>query len=155
MPVFLKAFGIGFLLFIIGLVMVQKDLRLRIWGITAEAVITEAWDSSGMSRRSTPNVGLLFRFPDAQGVDVIGEAHVAVDWKRPEDNKVKIIYLPGDPKIHKLAEASSLGSYVLFLLGIVLMGMGVFLFFNQSVVDSHKTASTPSRFGRLGKLMGE
>jgi len=153
MPVFLKSLGIGLLIVIISLFMVQKDLRLRIWGVETEATVSDAWMASSGKFGTRKNLKVEYVFRDPQDQRVTGEFSPGNDWLPPADLKVKVTYLPYKPGVNRLSSQSGTGGYILLLFGLGLSGYGVYRFFTESVVASHRTAEPINPYGKVGKAL--
>ncbi|MCW8131727.1 MAG: hypothetical protein KIS92_15380 [Planctomycetota bacterium] len=151
MPAFLKILGLGLLLSLVGIFLVQRDLRLRMWGVPADALIEGAWQKEGMlGGKEISSVEYTFR--DRKDEQFHGAFKPAKGWV-PESTTVKIVYLASDPRINRLASDGAVGSYVLLVVGLLLSALGVKMFFSESVVASHKSETPISGKGRIGKAI--
>ncbi|MBE7464893.1 MAG: hypothetical protein HS116_15565 [Planctomycetes bacterium] len=140
MPTFLKAFGIGGLMVVLGIFWVQRDMRLRIWGQETDALLTGDWESTG-ARRGGKHRKISYTFtPDPSQPRVQGGATVPDEWV-PPGTTVKVEYLPSDPKVNRMVGQGGVTGYLLILAGLGISGVGVYLVMNESVKDSHATAT--------------
>jgi hypothetical protein len=138
MPTSFKMVGLGLLLTLIGIVMVQKDIRLRIWGKKADATIMGAWERTG--RRSS-SVQLDILFIDDAGNSVKGTCGLPSGITPEEGRTLPIVYLSGDSSVYRLATESSGFSYLIFLGGLGLTAFGAWYFTKESVNEAHQQTS--------------
>jgi hypothetical protein len=155
MPLSFKLFGIGLIVFIVGIFLSQQSLRLKFWGKTAEANMGDVWESKG--RRGGSSLVVQYTFQNEKGEQIKGGQKVSSDWVPPPDRKISIVYLPSDPSINQFADTSGVMGYLLFFAGIGVMTVAVWYFNRESVVEAHaETAATLDRArkrtiaGRLG-----
>ncbi|HEY3325385.1 MAG TPA: hypothetical protein VGP72_33340 [Planctomycetota bacterium] len=136
MPTSFKLVGFGLLLTFIGFFIIQKDVRLRIWGKPAKADVMNAW--ARVKNQKVVNIELAYQFEDPKGETVKGGAFVAPEWALPEGGKVDVVYLPNKPETNRLASDRSSGAYWVFAGGIVLLIVGGVYFNRESVLDAHR-----------------
>src|SRR5690242_18901864 len=135
MPLSFKLFGVGLLLFVVGLFMSQRSLRLKFWGKTAQGTIADAWESHGS--RGGSSIVVQYFFPNEKGEQIRGGQSVSSDWIPPPDLKVMVVYLPNDPSINQFASTSGTTGYLVFFAGIGVMAVAVWYFNRESVLEAH------------------
>jgi hypothetical protein len=140
MPTSFKLVGIGLLLTLIGFFMVQRDVRLRIWGKTTQAEVMSAWARENESTHQRTSISLDYRFTDDKGNQVLSGATVPPDFTAP-GGRVDIVYLPGSSDVNRLATQSSSLAYFVFLAGIALTAAGAWYFNRESVLEAQRQSS--------------
>jgi hypothetical protein len=162
MPTSFKIMGIGLLLFVVGLFMLQKEFRLMIWGKKAEAQIADAWVSSGIGRRSSSKVEVEYLFSDDKNQSVKGYFYIHDSADVPTNDKVTVLYLPGKPEINRPVNQSSWAPYLFFIGGIGLFIYGLwYMMKSETVLEAHReTEATLERVqrkslgGRIRRVLG-
>ena len=129
MPTSFKMVGFGLFLTLIGILMVQKDLRLRIWGKEVNAGVMKVWSDGS---------GLEYLFQNEEGNPVKGSCAVPDGFNPEMDLEVKMIYLPGNSDVHRLASKSAGFSYLLLLAGFGLTALGGWYFTRESVTEAQQ-----------------
>ena len=136
--------GIGGLLLAVGLFQVQKDLRLRLFGIRVQAVVTEVGQLK--DRRGGPTGQLLVRY---HFEDRSGQPHESCDrvdqpFDRGVGDQVEVLYFGDRPATSKLA--ANTGLWYLFLagLGLAILAVPVAALFQ----GARMPAGRPGRTGR-------
>jgi hypothetical protein len=115
--------AIGGLSLLLGLFMAQKDLRLRLFGIRVQAVVTEVGQLK--DRRGGPTGQLLVRY---HFEDRSGQPHESCDrvdqpFDRGVGDQVEVLYFGDRPATSKLA--ANTGLWYLFLAGLGLAILAV------------------------------
>lgn len=153
MPTFLKILGSGLLVTLLGIFFVQRDIRLRIWGVTVDANLSGAWVGEGLLDNEKKIEKIEFTFRDAKSDLHQGSFVPRSGWKPASDMTVKVLYLASDPTIYRLASEGAFGAYVFFIAGLLLVALGVRMFFQESVVASHKSETLVNAKGKVGRIM--
>lgn len=94
-----------------------------------------------------------FTFRDAKNDLHQGSFVPRSGWRPASDMTVKVLYLASDPTIYRLSSEGAFASYAFLLLGILLVALGVRMFFKESVVDSHKSERPVNAKGKVGRIM--
>lgn len=155
MPAFLKIIGVGLLISLIGFFLVQRDIRLRIWGARAQGSIEGAWVKEGgiLDSSGKQVTKIEYTFRDANNNLCHGSFIPSSSWRPAEDLSVKVVYLTSDPTINRFEDQGAFGSYALFMVGLLLLALGVWMFFKESVTDSHKSETPINAKGKVGRIM--
>jgi hypothetical protein len=135
MPTSFKLIGIGLLLSLIGLFMVQQDVRLRLWGKKVMADVMETYEATGRGGRKG-GWNMVYRYTDEKGKDYRGGCAFPRGYN-PADLRIEVVYLPSNPEVHRLASASAFFSYLFLLVGVALTAGGVWYFNRETVVEAH------------------
>jgi len=135
---------VGVLVAFLGLVMVQKDLRLLFGGRTIEAEVMDDYVSSnGAIKGSIRNairgprdlsLGIEYRFKDDKGDMILGGGKLPLNYEgsnrsngtidgAPQFLTVKIRYLPGHSEINQLVDEER-NPYWTLCVGLILIVLG-------------------------------
>ena len=131
MPTSFKIVLVGLLLIIVGLFWGIRDLRLKMSGRSAVAMIT------GASNSSRGSVKIFYVFSDEKGGDCNGEFVAGSGWVPPADGRLPVVYLPGQPSTVRPVDAVGYTGVFVFLFGIAVTAGGFWYFNRESVVEAH------------------
>lgn len=163
MPLSIKLIAVGFLLLVFGLVLVQKDLRLKFGGRTVDGEVMDDYakgpsDSLGLrdgtglkklipvERHSEGYISITYRFKDETGTMVIGGGRLPLDTGPL--TTVKVVYLPGQSDLNKLVDEPSSRQYWMLYAGLALIASGFLVLKLESyfeVAHRIKKKSAPMR----------
>ena len=121
----LKILGIVFILFLVAGFKSCSEIKYKMSGKQAEATIQDVMKSASRRGRPSNNLDVKYSFAAEDGSGHIGFMTVSADdWQRPEDNKVKITYLPKSPD-DSIANADRTNVWFFVFLVIVAIFIGV------------------------------
>lgn len=106
-----------------------KELKYAVWGATAEATVTNTFDTS-LGRRS-PLLAVEYTFTDKDGQQHSERDDVPIDWPEPGP-KVNVQYLPGVEDSSRLEGHSAKVAVWMFLGCCVLLGFAGFKLYQMA-----------------------
>ena len=117
----------GLLLMAVGGYFLQENIRLKIWGKPADAVIERLRNNT--SSRGGSSKQVTFRFKAADGKTHKAYDRVSMRSALSKGDKIRIVYLPSKPDVAKLATNLVLGMWFgCVAAGIALIAYGLFSF---------------------------
>jgi hypothetical protein len=134
----------GGLLLAVGLFQVQKDLRLRLFGVRAQAEITEIWRPTNRRGEPLPEIAVNYVFTDQAGQARTSGDRVGRSFSGRVGEQVEIVYFADRPGTSKLVENTSLWYLALAGIGLVIMAIPVAALFH----GARMPAGRPGRSGR-------
>jgi len=148
-PLSVKLLIVGFVVLVIGIYMVQEDLRLSYFGLTTDAEVMDDYEtSSSMSvsrgariprmREVDGKYHVLYRFKDDKGELVTGGGKLPLDYAgstpsngtvpgAPKFLTVKVRYIAGKSSVNRLEAASTTKSYNALYIGVAMLLAGAVL----------------------------
>jgi hypothetical protein len=129
-----------FLLFLVAGFQSCSEIDYKLFGKQADAKIQQVTSTSA-GFRSGPGQDVRYLFTTADGSGHSGGMQVSPDLQRPDDNTLKITYLPSDPDHSIATEKRSNIWFVIFLIilaGFVALCVGVWQQAKQDVQKSKR-----------------
>ena len=84
------------ILFVMSMVKSCTELKYTVWGEVTTATVTRT--ATVQESRRTESFRVIYHFDDAEGTTYEGFDRVEQDtWTMPEDRRIEIMYLPGNP----------------------------------------------------------
>jgi hypothetical protein len=143
MPLSFKLVGLGLLVLLVGTFMMQKELRLRLWGKKIEAAISNECDIVTRRGGSVHEVSYAF-YDEKSNSQGRGAFYTDNGWTTPQSGNLEVLYVPGSPDVNRLARVSSNAGFLVFGIGLLVTAFGIFVFFKvETIQDAHaETART-------------
>lgn len=112
---------VAVIVFLISTYYSWQELKFLAWGETAQATVTNTFETSSGSRRSQPLLAVEYSFTDSATGPRSERDDVPVDWPLPE-GPITVQYLPGVADSSRLEGRSSRAAVIIFLACVCWLG---------------------------------
>lgn len=123
-----KGILFAFIVFLISTAYSWWELKFLIWGRTAQASISRAYETRSTSRRGRPRLAVEYTFVDVQTGSRDERDDVRIDWELTGD-QVLVQYLPGVANSSRLVgNSNQIAVWIFFVCVAWLAYQGVSLY---------------------------
>jgi hypothetical protein len=114
-----------------------QELKFLVWGQTAQATVTNTFETSSGGRRSKPLLAVEYTFTDSATGPRSERDDVPIDWPVPESS-VTVQYLPGVADSSRLNGRSSRSAILIFLACVGWLGYQGFKLYKEANEAVHR-----------------